>query len=203
MKFDLCTDTPKLTRIVAHPTDFDAHPPVKELRIKWQYAGTSTDRFAVAASLAFSPWSAGAMMFPSEISALTAQRIGDWFRFVERVWVGPNPVRWGGLKIPKGRDVLSIGGIEAEGTLVLEYRGMSEASSLSDSRVQVASNAAYLVARDDGRSQLLTQLAVAVLLAEEIGVNEIRLPSDAVLSTEDFAATTWLLECVGLGLAHG
>src|SRR5699024_4797064 len=66
--------------IAATPTDFDAYPPVPKLRVKWPLGEANVDRTAVAASLIFAPWIAGRCDHIRQFSALTEQRLVEWFQ---------------------------------------------------------------------------------------------------------------------------
>ena len=107
MKIDYTPAAPRWASLKAEIIDFDGLPPVDTLRVDWPQETTSSDRIAAAGALAFSHWSAGRMDFQKPISALTAQRISEWYA-ADHVWVTPGPVRAGGLSLPRGSRAASV-----------------------------------------------------------------------------------------------
>lgn len=198
------------TEISAHPGDADAHPPLPSLRLDWPLGDGGPDRFAVGASLAFAPWMAGASDLVEPFSALTAQRLSEWFAR-QGVWASPGPVRTGGVLVPGGSRRLhlvedaagsgsSVRAPEAE-DLRMHLVPSEEGSSVRGSEVRIATNAGILGADATGiADRHAMRLAVAVLVAASLRVGVIVAPAFSAESPEEFAAAARLLECVSLGL---
>ncbi|MEE1650726.1 hypothetical protein V1260_07960 [Brachybacterium sp. J144] len=200
MKFTYVPPTPQgWAEIQTSRVDFDAHPPVDRLRVCWPLGEANVDRTAVAASLVFAPWTAGRCDFLQPFSALTGQRITEWFQEAP-VWVSPTPIRAGGLSLPRGRRRFRLsgdGGDELRLTLVDSLLGSSE----SDEEVRVASNLSVLMANaPTTAASFAMRLGVAVLVADSLSVNEFIDPEFAAEAPQSFTHAQRLLESVALGL---
>lgn len=182
--------------------DFDGQPPVDRFRVSWPLGEANVDRTAVAASLIFSPWIAGRCDHLRPFSALTEQRIVEWYQG-EAVWVAPNPVRAGGLPLPRGSRRLRLSGTPsgAHDEDVLSLVPTELGSGRAGSDIRVACNLAALTACAPSRTAALTmRLGAAVLVAESLSTNEIIDEEFAEISPEAFDAAARLLECTALGL---
>lgn len=202
MKFTYVPPTPQgWAEIQTARVDFDANPPVDRLRVCWPLGEANVDRTAVAASLVFAPWTAGGCDFLRPFSALTGQRITEWFQEAS-VWVSPTPIRAGGLPLPRGRRRFRLsgdGGDELRLALVDSLLGSSE----SDEEVRVASNLRVLMANAPTRaSSFEMRLGVAVLVADSLSVNEFIDPEFAAEEPQSFTHAQRLLESVALGLRN-
>lgn len=201
MKFEVKRGLPTgWTELIAAPVDFDGTPAVPSLRIWHPLGEGSSDRIAVVAALAFAPWIAGRCDFEAQISALTAERFSAFFRR-EGVWAAPSPVRSGGLPIPSGARQAALNCPVERDELEFSVPAGELAHSVAPTRVVVASNAHFL--RQQGAAdgfELLPQLAVATLLAEELSVGRIRYPILAERNAALFQSASELLECVSIGL---
>ncbi|MFC0675707.1 hypothetical protein [Brachybacterium hainanense] len=189
------------TELLASRTDFDGHPPLDRLRLFWPLASGSPDRDAVALSLIFSPWVAGRSEHPAPFSALTEQRIVEWFQS-QRIWASAGPVRIGGLPLPRGtRRLLLSGSPSSEREVLLRLVPSTEGGMVQEQEVHVATNAGTLIAHaPDATSAFSMRLGVAVLLAESLSITEIVDPEFAASAPEQFRAAARLVECVALGL---
>lgn len=185
--------------IAAAPVDFDAFPPLDRLRVCWPLTEANVDRTAVAASLVFAPWIAGRCDLQRPFSALTEQRIVEWFQH-KSIWVAPTPVRTGGLPLPRGmrRVHLSGGNTDSQSLeLVDPLRGSGE----SGTSVRIATNAGTLMAHAPSAvAAFEIRLGVAVLAAESMSINELIDPEFAATDSEAFNRAKRLLECVAIGL---
>lgn len=185
--------------ISASRTDFDGVPPLDRLRICWSLGEANVDRTALAASLIFSPWIAGRCDHERPFSALTAQRIVEWFRH-HSIWVSPTPIRTGGLPLPRGtqRFHLSGGDDESRRLIVVTPR---QGSGEQGRTVRVATNAGMLMASAPSPAVAFEiRLGIGVLMAESLSVNEFVDPEFAAAEPEAFTRAQKLLECVALGL---
>ena len=189
--------------IAATPTDFDAYPPVPKLRVKWPLGEANVDRTAVAASLIFAPWIAGRCDHIRQFSALTEQRLVEWFQG-ERIWVAPTPVRVGGLPIPRGTRRILLGDPDSstQGThLRLQAVSPLVGSGKDPEVTRIASNlAAFLRNSPTPEARYCMEVGFAVLVAESLSANEIIHPEFGLKSPSAFSAAARLLESVSLGL---
>ncbi|MGP5036766.1 hypothetical protein [Brachybacterium alimentarium] len=187
--------------ISASRIDFDANPPLNQLRVCWPLGEANVDRTAIAASLVFSPWIAGRCDLIRPFSALTEQRIVEWFQR-QAIWVAPTPVRAGGLPLPRGSRQFHLSGEGTRSnahslTLVESLHGSGE----SGSTTHVATNANILMSSAPSISAAFEiRLGVAVLVAESLSINELIDPEFANAAPEAFGHARQLLECVALGL---
>ncbi|MDO4783501.1 MAG: hypothetical protein Q3997_00200 [Propionibacteriaceae bacterium] len=205
MKIDYLPASPRWTSLKAEVVDFDGLPPVNTLRVDWPYETTSSDRIAVAGALAFSHWSAGRMDFQKPISALTAQRITEWYA-VDNVWVSPGPVRTGGLFLPRGSRsaCLVLGDVHESlpGALPIAMVGPSTGTAVRPEWVELASNASFFALPGDSSPVLLAALAAVVLSAEQLHINTLSFPKLRAERPDLFDRAARLLECVSLGLVR-
>lgn len=189
--------------ISASRVDFDADPPLNRLRVCWPLGEANVDRTAIAASLVFSPWIAGRCDMKRPFSALTEQRIVEWYQ-QQAIWVAPTPVRAGGLPLPRGtrRFHLSDDGNGPEAyflAIVDSLHGSGE----SGPRTQVATNAEVLMSNAPSKAAAFEiRLGVAVLVAESLSIDEFVDPEFAAAAPEAFGRARRLLECVALGLRN-
>lgn len=190
-------------RLSATPVDFDAFPPVPDFRIQWTLGDANVDRTAVAASLIFSPWIAGRCDHLRPFSALTEQRLVEWFSY-KGIWVAPTPVRAGGLPIPRGNARLWISDPTPElQDLALALVPPDGGSGQMSGIVRVASNASFFELNAPTREDAFCiRVGVATLLAESLHVDEIVDPQFFQSAPDDFLAVRRLLECVSIGLSH-
>jgi len=187
--------------IVTTRTDSDGYPPVERLRVQWPIDEANVDRAAIASSLVFSPWLIGRCDLLRPFSALTERRIVEWFQ-EQDVWVAPNPIRAGGLPIPKGTKRVYLSGsphASHEHSLVIVKSHMG--SGIVGNEMRVASNAHLLIQHaPHPAARFSIRLGVAVLLAEAFSVNEFVDPEFAHTCPEEFQAASRMIECVSLGL---
>lgn len=192
------------SRLTAEVEDFDGWPPVAELRVSADIHSVSPDRVAVAAALAFAPWISGTLTLDRPFSALTAQRISEFF---DGIWVSARPVRRGALPIPRG-DVtvgLSYGHGEMDSStprLAVSGPSAMRGHLAVGSTVTVASTAPLLTTEHGGRPPVLSLLAVGVLCSESLGVGTFRLLEEPSEQVTSMASVARLLECVSLGLVQ-
>ena len=181
--------------------DFDANPPLNHLRVCWPLGEANVDRTAVAASLAVAPWIAGRCDLIRPFSALTEQRIVEWF-MEQSIWVSPNPVRTGGLPLPRGTLEFHLSG-EGNGadTRFLTFVDSLQGSGESGSATRIATNINALMWNAPSESSAFEiRLGMAVLVAESLSINELIDPEFAEAAPEAFGRAQRLLECVALGL---
>lgn len=201
MKFSFEQSENGWAEIEASPYAFDAYPPIDTLRISWPLAGMSPDRLVVGCTLVFAPWSAGVSVFPEQFSALTSQRVVEWFQ-LSSISVLPTPVRAGGLPLPRGvrRAAVAHSGVPGA-DLTVAFRESHLGSTWSAGRVDLASNIGALAGSVDcDVLRLQMRLGAAVLVAESLGVNEIVDPELREADPAAFDSAARLLECVALGL---
>lgn len=191
--------------IAASPVDFDAFPPVKRLRTQWPLGDANVDRAAVAASLIFAPWIAGRCDHMRPFSALTAQRLVEWFQ-EQAIWISPTPVRSGGLQIPRGHLRLhlgSTGNSSDPGAVNLRAVSSLSGSGQQGNSVHVATNlGAFLQGSPGPASRYAMEVGFGVLLSESLSANELVHPEFASASPEEFLKVARLVESVSLGLRH-
>ncbi|HET7397102.1 MAG TPA: hypothetical protein VFJ94_01170 [Intrasporangium sp.] len=184
--------------------EFDGCPPVTDLEIGVALDGVSPDRVAVGATLAFAPWLAGPMEVPKPVSALTAQRIGEFFGMR---WVHCVSVSRGALPITRGGRTLGLRHAgDSVGSGLREELLIDSVSSFAGIRTEgdtmaIATNAAMLSPRGTDRQMGFADLGVAVLVASYLDVNEYVCPGLARQDRDAFDRATILLESVGLGLS--
>lgn len=205
MRVDYAPAAPRWMGLKAEPIDFDGLPPVPSLKVDWPHESTSPDRVAVAGALAFSLWTAGCIEFQTAISALTAQRIVEWFA-ADHVWVAPCPVRTGGLPLPRGsrhaRLVLGEMDDSASEALMIAMVGPSKGTAIRAQQVNLASNVGFFAQPDDPTPAMLAALAAVVLCAEHLHLNTLSFPQLSTGCPELFDRAARLLECVSLGLTR-
>ncbi|QNN82272.1 hypothetical protein H3H54_14535 [Brachybacterium sp. Z12] len=202
MKFTIQNqETSTWTEISAERTDFDGYPPIPRFRVNWPTEIRSVDRSAVATSIIFAPWIAGRSDYEKPISALTAQRLLEWFQ-LRNIWTAPGPVRTGGLPLPRGHERLHLSGDSKPiGEMSLAILPSDSGSGRIGNSVHVATNAGVLMDLAPRRTDaLLIRLGTAALLAESLQVNEIIDPEFAAEEPEEFHRAARLLECTALGL---
>lgn len=187
--------------ISTEPTDFDAVPPLEKLRVNWPLESISVDRAVVSTSLVFSSWIAGRCDFPEPFSALTAQRITEWFQS-QSIWVSPNPIRTGGLPLPRGNKRLILSGDSRRTNDIQLHLEPSERGTTTDGEAfHIATNAGVLMANaPTPAARLGIRLGIAVLVSESLGVDEVIDPEFAAESPQEFASAARFIECVALGL---
>lgn len=191
--------------LAAEPVEADGFPPVPSLRLQWPLGDLQADRLAIGAVLTFSPWLAGHIDLPAQISALTAQRITEWAQ-TQGLWHSVSSIRAGGLPIPRGHRRITLCGdgdepdADPSGT-ALVFVPSREGTSESTDSLRIASNVAVLMAGvPQGPARGLIRLGAAVLLAEQLGAASLK---DATLwetDRDEFRAAARLLESVALGL---
>lgn len=187
--------------IAASRVDFDAEPPLNRLRVCWPLGEANVDRTAVAASLVFSSWIAGRCDLIRPFSALTEQRIVEWFQ-QQAIWVAPIPIRAGGLPLPRGTRRFHLSGDkDGADTLFLALVESLHGSGESGPATHVATNAGVLMSNAPSESAAFEiRLGVAVVVAESLSINELVDPEFAAAAPEAFGRAQRLLECVALGL---
>lgn len=187
--------------IAASPVDFDAMPPLSRLRVCWPLGEANVDRTAIAASLVFSPWIAGRCDLIRPFSALTEQRLVEWFQ-QQALWVAPTPVRAGGLPLPRGTRRFHLSGDPSGADAPhLALKDSLHGSGESGSTTHVATNAGVLMSNAPSDSAAFEiRLGIAVLVAESLSINELVDPEFAAVAPEAFGRAQRLLECVALGL---
>ncbi|MGP9707008.1 hypothetical protein [Brachybacterium sp. AOP24-D1-21] len=202
MKLIYTAPTPQgWAEVIASRIDFDAAPPIDRLRVCWPLGEANVDRTAIAAALVFSPWVAGRCDLIRPFSALTEQRIVEWFQ-QKAIWVAPTPVRAGGLPLPRGTRRFHLSGDgNGEGAHFLALMDSLHGSGETGTTTRVATNAGVLMSNAPSESAAFEiRLGVAVLVAESLSVNELIDPEFAAAAPEAFGRAQRLLECVALGL---
>lgn len=189
------------TRITTSLGEFDGAPPVGHLEFDLTLGeSANADRLAVGLALIYSPWLAGPTTFPKPVSALTAQRITEFFgeRFVT---VGNVTDR--ALPIPRGSHRVTVvdlvGDADTDARLpALKLASYSQREGLSSlgSTTTVASNIHALGAGLGPTAVTLQTLGLGVLLSEEADINVLLHPA----AGGSRAPLRSLLEAVGLGL---
>ncbi|WP_422115741.1 hypothetical protein [Brachybacterium sp. UNK5269] len=189
--------------IAANPIEFDANPPLQKLRVQWPLGDANVDRTAVASSLIFSPWIAGRCDHIRPFSALTVQRIVEWFQ-TQNIWVSPTPVRSGGLQIPRGHRRIRLGTpheIDDSAMTILNFVAPLAGSGQDGDSVQIASNVGTLLQNAPTQAdRFAMEIGLGVLLAGSLSASEFIYPEFAASSPDAFAAVARLIESVSLGL---
>ncbi|WP_109471088.1 hypothetical protein [Ornithinimicrobium cavernae] len=199
MKFSMQVDLER-TVISTVPGEFDGDPPVPHLDIGLPLDGiASADRLAVGLALIYSPWLSGPVEFPEAVSALTAQRISEFFgeRFVTVTGIADRA-----LPIPRGvGDVLVVDlALRSrppadERALCLAPLSQAQGTVSFGQQLMVASNVHLLTGTP---STGLHTLGLAIVLAECADANILVHPSADNVPP----ALNLLLESVGLGLTQ-
>lgn len=201
MKFSMDSDRVR-TRLTASTGEYDGTPPVPNLEIGLNLNGiTTADRLAVGLALIYSPWLAGPFQTPDPVSALTAQRVTEFFgeRFVTVTTVTDRA-----LPIPRGVQRVTVidlatapDSTPSEARLSLAPFSLRESSLSFGNQHTVASNIHIF---GPLASQLhagnLHTLGLAVMLAEHADASVLVHPAAAV----QVPGLDLLLESVGLGL---
>lgn len=191
--------TSSWTEISAAQVDVDAVPPVTRLRLCWPLGEVNADRTAVGAVLAFSPWIGGRCDLEHEFSALTGQRLVEWFQD-QGIWVAPSPVHAGPLPLPRGSHRYSLSG-DASASPELRFADSLCGSGESPAGVRIASNLGILIANAPTiAAGFEMRLGAAVLIAESLSISELVDPEFEAAAPEAFSRAQRLIECVGLGL---
>ena len=197
---------PGWAEITASPIDFDAYPPLPMLRVLWPLGEANVDRTAVASSLIFSPWISGRCDHTRPFSALTEQRIVEWFQG-EGIWVAPTPVRSGGLLLPKGNRRLHLeqpSRAKDDRDACLQIRPPRSGSGEEGCTYQIATNLVTLIHHAPTKAIRHTmEVGMAVLVADSLSAGEIVAPALADEDRRMFTSVQRLLESVALGLSDG
>ena len=165
--------------LIAHPDDYDGHPPVSSLRLDYSPRYTTSARVAAAAVLAFRPFLSGTITFHAGVPAEFASAVED---LLAPTAVFPNPVDLQPKGIPVGVAAVQVhgdggGGVgrdTAVSELVLRSSGRTFGHTINGHRIEVSTNASRLVpASGRGIQRALPYVAAAVLMAEDFGWGEL------------------------------
>lgn len=201
MRFAVTPDRAR-TLITSVPGEFDGFPPVPTLEIGVDLPATSSaDRLAVGLSLVHAPWLAGPVEMPHPVSALTAQRITEFFgnRYVTLSTVGDRA-----LPIPRGSKQVRIVDLVThpaptpdESAIALAPLTVAEGCVAYGRTLSIASNVHLFGTTSVSRGARLHTLGMGVLLAEFVDAGTLLDPSGHQADPR----LHLLLESVGLGLA--
>lgn len=170
---------------MASPERYDAIPYISELMIDGRPRVVSSDRLAVAATLAFGPDSSGSMELPLPIGAATAQAIQA---FLAPTWTTVGPIDFVPRALPVGvtrmhltmdssAERLIANRFDEQRTVHFDLRRSDRFAGqlMSLDRHIVVSNA-WAFGEADSKRSLMAALAVGVLFAESLQTDIIEFP---------------------------
>lgn len=193
----------------ATPEDYDGSPMPSSLRVEFTPRFSTPGRSAAAAVLAFEPFISGSVTFDKPISPELANAISNILR-PRTVWPGPLELHPKAivsapgvfrLECPVTAETPSkVSTTSMLPRLRLPSSGAEFGHTFGPGIVAIPSNA-HLLSLDSRPMlrRLFPYLAVVVLVAEDIGVGFIQLPT-VVQRDELFASTRELLRAVGIRL---
>lgn len=200
MKFSVTVE-PARTLITSNTGEFDGSPPVPTLEIGVALPEVSADRIAVGLVLVHAAWMAGPAQVPYPVSALTAQRVTEFFgdRYVTLTTVGDRA-----LALPRGSREVRLLDLTTdpapapnEPAIALAPLTAAEGHVARGTVLSVASNVHMFETTAVSSSTNLHTLGLGVLLAELVDAGTLIHPS----ADHADSALHLLLESVGLGLA--
>ena len=199
-----------LCTITAMPEDYDAHPTIQVLNMDNIPRLVSSDRLAVSCILAFGYYASGALKLMSPVSAELAHAATS---LLEPAAVVIPSIDYNPKAITYGSNVFKLS--VADSDVQLNWNGFGSArefelrmtpidatytSSFSDETFTIPTNAGLIVPQYAGwEERLLPFVAQAVLLAEDLDVGTIVLPTGTVRSPK-LSKVAALLETCGLQL---
>lgn len=188
----------------AEPGVLDGYPPIAKMIVDRVSSNVSGDRIAAAGALAFANYISGQLIFERQLSSLTAELIE---RLLTPRWAHVMPLHPANLPIPRGSRTVYLGSPQQTSNdwerLELVERNLSRGSFLLKDRMIVSSNALVLDrVADPAHNYGLACLAVGVLLAEDLDIARIHMPSLKGLPDPKFNAVSELCLAVGLGVTR-
>lgn len=187
--------------LVAERSEYDALPPVDTLQVDFTPVAVNPDRLAVAAYLAFGAYSSGEFVLPQKFSPATAEAMEQDSAPVQ---LRPYPVEYYPKALTVGQATASLSfelGALADGSALVvlpadRYNGMIT----SPNKLLVSSNAFLFDALGSEEAGIRARLAVAVLFAEDLGIDTFTVDGSSIAPTERQALVRLLSAC-RLGLA--
>lgn len=190
----------------AEVQEYDAHPPIATFSMDYSPKRVDNDRLALAGYLLFRPWISGVLMLDATVTPALVQTIAD----VERPrWLNVQPVELYPRHVPHGHIHARATTLDQATASVMPFASVDGALELSILRsdqangairtngsVAIASNA--FVFADDGDRQLEVSAAVTCLVAEDLGIGDLTIPSSGSEQTRGNVGR--LLGAVGLVL---
>ncbi|MHA7274495.1 hypothetical protein ACX80Z_13795 [Arthrobacter sp. TMT4-20] len=164
--------------------EYDSFLPVQTLWIDRAPIVISPDRLAIAAALLFQNGASGELVFESEIAPATGKAIQD---FLAPASVAINPVNLSPMALPQGSNRFIVTTPEftnhystsrkLASNITLDIRRSDQwaGSVRSMSNLMVASNA-WIFSEANQVDVMCVYLAVAILFAEELDIDEVVLP---------------------------
>lgn len=197
MKINIKKNTYAPFNLVSERGEYDAIPPVDTLQVDFAPQLLNSDRLAIASYLVFGDFSSGEFELPIKCSPAAAEAIEQ---DAAPVQLRPAPIEY----YPKA---LSIGQITAavqfdlapaskeHGTVSVlpsdRYNGMIAGHK----QLIVSSNAFLFDSLNHRQSSIRARLAVAVLFAEDFGIDTLRIENIKIEADEKTALVRLLSAC--------
>lgn len=198
-------------RLTSHPDEYDAYPSIGVLTMDAVPRSVTSSRIPVAFALAFGYYAGGVISSEGPVSAELSEAVSDLWGSAA-VSVFPVDYTPKALSYGKNTFLLNLPGAEAatpewrgfehSREFVLSFVPMSESfsSSFYDEELRVPTNAGIIIPSDASPEvRILPYIAQAVLLAEDLDVGIIQLPS-GIKRTEKLLKVGALLQTCGLSL---
>lgn len=201
MKITTETNTYSPFNLVATRNEYDALPPVNTLQIDFAPVSINPDRLAIASYLAFGAYCSGGFELSVKFSPAAAEAIEQDAKPVQ---LRPAPIEYypKALAVGMGEATVSFSlpGESQEACLVVlpsdKYNGLMTGHN----KLLVSSNAFFLDAAAQNPHSIRARLAVAVLFAEDLGIDTLTVDGHNIDAAERQSLVRLLSAC-RLGLS--
>lgn len=183
--------------------EYDAIPPLNALHLGAGPRTLSADREAIAAYLAFGAWTSGDLTLPRPLSPATAEAIE---RDALPIRIRPREVQYAPTALPRGSRSVEVftdhpPGPTDDVTIVVLPNVGTDGALRSRTSLTISSNAVALdMAARPGEESCRARLAIAVLVAEDMDADQLRLHAPSPLPEVEVNRLRALLSSVNLGL---
>ncbi|OMH24539.1 hypothetical protein BKD30_08145 [Tersicoccus phoenicis] len=193
----------------ANPEDYDAEPPIRSLWFDAGPVAMNADREAVALALTFGRYASGRFQVVHKFSPVVAHAIEA---SMQPVWTTPSPIEYYPKALPIGSRTLDVHWTDEpapslnlgnEAQLAIQRSDRSAGSMRGLNRMTLSSNA-WLHADTRGSElvQIFPLIAVAVLFAEDLNADVLRIRGQFDESSDEWINLVRLLATARLGITQ-
>ncbi|MGV0362946.1 hypothetical protein ACUY2X_12815 [Corynebacterium minutissimum] len=180
-------------------TEYDAFPPAEFFTADHAPRSVNPDRRAVALALLFAPWVGDEMYFPGRIGPHTAHEIRE-FTHLTTTYVGPIEYYPKGLPIGFAKGLVSnemTGKVDFNSRVLFDLPSHEFNGALRSLKALAVGTNSFMFKRHE--MDVFPTIAVAVLFAEDMGLDEIVI--DTTMDEPTLSAVQQLLSAVRLGFS--
>lgn len=196
MKITTETNTYSAFNLVATRNEYDALPPVDTLQIDFAPVNINPDRLAIASYLAFGAYCSGGFELNVKFSPAAAEAIEQDAKPVQ---LRPAPIEYypKALAIGMGEAAVSFSlpGESHKACIAVlpsdKYNGLITGHN----QLIISSNAFFLDAVAQNAYSIRARLAVAVLFAEDLGIDTLTVDGSTIDTTERQSLVRLLTAC--------